>query len=276
MQRIERHRSFGGFQDVYRHASKVLGCDMTFSVYLPPKIEKERCHVLYFLSGLTCTHENFTTKAGVQRYASEAGLVVVVPDTSPRGDGVPDDPATDLGQGAGFYVNATQPPWSSHFHMYDYVIRELPGLVEASFHVTDRRGIFGHSMGGHGALVIALKNPGRYRSVSAFAPIVSPMRCPWGEKAFTAYLGPDRERWRDHDATELVRKAREKLPLFVDQGTADPFLDTQLKPELLEEACRQSKYPLTLRRQDGYDHSYYFIASFIADHIEHHRRALEA
>lgn len=276
MQRIERHRSFGGFQDVYRHASKVLGCDMTFSVYLPPKIEKERCHVLYFLSGLTCTHENFTTKAGVQRYASEAGLVVVVPDTSPRGDGVPDDPATDLGQGAGFYVNATQPPWSSHFHMYDYVIRELPGLVEASFHVTDRRGIFGHSMGGHGALVIALKNPGRYRSVSAFAPIVSPMRCPWGEKAFTAYLGPDRERWRDHDATELVRKAREKLPLFVDQGTADPFLDTQLKPELLEEACRQSKYPLTLRRQDGYDHSYYFIASFIEDHIDHHRRALEA
>lgn len=276
MQRIERHRSFGGFQDVYRHASKVLGCDMTFSVYLPPKIEKERCHVLYFLSGLTCTHENFTTKAGVQRYASEAGLVVVVPDTSPRGDGVPDDPATDLGQGAGFYVNATQPPWSSHFHMYDYVIRELPGLVEASFHVTDRRGIFGHSMGGHGALVIALKNPGRYRSVSAFAPIVSPMRCPWGEKAFTAYLGPDRERWRDHDATELVREAKTKLPLFIDQGMADPFLESQLKPELLEEACRQSKHPLTLRRQEGYDHSYYFIASFIADHIEHHRRALEA
>ena len=276
MQRIERHRSFGGFQDVYRHASKVLGCDMTFSVYLPPKIEKERCHVLYFLSGLTCTHENFTTKAGVQRYASEAGLVVVVPDTSPRGDGVPDDPATDLGQGAGFYVNATQPPWSSHFHMYDYVIRELPGLVEASFHVTDRRGIFGHSMGGHGALVIALKNPGRYRSVSAFAPIVSPMRCPWGEKAFTAYLGPDRERWRDHDATELVREAKTKLPLFIDQGMADPFLESQLKPELLEEACRQSKHPLTLRRQEGYDHSYYFIATFIADHIEHHRRALEA
>lgn len=276
MQRIERHRSFGGFQDVYRHTSKVLRCDMTFSVYLPPKIEKERCHVLYFLSGLTCTHENFTTKAGVQRYASEAGLVVVVPDTSPRGGGVPDDSASDLGQGAGFYVNATQAPWSSHFRMYDYVTKELPELVEANFHVTDRRGIFGHSMGGHGALVVALKNPGRYRSVSAFAPIVSPMRCPWGEKAFTAYLGTDRERWREYDAAELVREAKTKLPLFIDQGMADPFLESQLKPELLEEACRQSKHPLTLRRQEGYDHSYYFIASFIADHIEHHRRALES
>jgi len=275
MKRVSRNRCFGGFQDVYRHSSEVLGCDMTFSVYLPPKIEKERCHVLYFLSGLTCTHENFTTKAGVQRYASEAGLVVVVPDTSPRGEGVPDDPATDLGQGAGFYLNATQPPWSKHFRMYDYVTKELPDLVEANFHVTDRRGVFGHSMGGHGALVVALKNPGRYRSVSAFSPIVAPMRCPWGEKAFTAYLGNDREAWRAYDATELVARAKERLPILVDQGTVDSYLESQLKPELLEEACRQAGHPLTLRRQEGYDHSYYFIATFVADHVEHHRRALE-
>jgi len=275
MKRVSRNRCFGGFQDVYRHSSEVLGCDMTFSVYLPPKIEKERCHVLYFLSGLTCTHENFTTKAGVQRYASEAGLVVVVPDTSPRGEGVPDDAATDLGQGAGFYLNATQAPWSKHFRMYDYVTKELPDLVEKSFHVTDRRGIFGHSMGGHGALVVALKNPGRYRSVSAFSPIVAPMRCPWGEKAFTAYLGNDREAWRAYDATELVARAKERLPILVDQGTVDSYLESQLKPELLEEACRQAGHPLTLRRQEGYDHSYYFIATFVADHVEHHRRALE-
>ena len=275
MKRVSRNRCFGGFQDVYRHSSEVLGCDMTFSVCLPPKIEKERCHVLYFLSGLTCTHENFTTKAGVQRYASEAGLVVVVPDTSPRGEGVPDDPATDLGQGAGFYLNATQPPWSKHFRMYDYVTKELPDLVEANFHVTDRRGVFGHSMGGHGALVVALKNPGRYRSVSAFSPIVAPMRCPWGEKAFTAYLGNDREAWRAYDATELVARAKERLPILVDQGTVDSYLESQLKPELLEEACRQAGHPLTLRRQEGYDHSYYFIATFVADHVEHHRRALE-
>lgn len=275
MNRLSRNRCFGGFQDVYRHGSQVLGCDMTFSVFLPPKAEKERCHVLYFLSGLTCTHENFTTKAGVQRYAAEAGLVVVVPDTSPRGEGVPDDPATDLGQGAGFYVNATQAPWSKHYRMYDYVTKELPELVEKNFHVTDRRSIFGHSMGGHGALVVALKNPGRYRSVSAFSPIVAPMRCPWGEKAFTAYLGQDREAWRAYDTTELVAQAKEKLPLFVDQGTEDPFLEKQLKPELLEEACRQSGHPLELRRQEGYDHSYYFIATFIEDHVQHHRRALE-
>lgn len=275
MKRVSRNRCFGGFQDVYRHSSEVLGCDMTFSVYLPPKIEKERCHVLYFLSGLTCTHENFTTKAGVQRYAAEAGLLVVVPDTSPRGEGVPDDPATDLGQGAGFYLNATQAPWSKHFRMYDYVTKELPDLVEANFHVTDRRGVFGHSMGGHGALVVALKNPGRYRSVSAFSPIVAPMRCPWGEKAFMAYLGNDREAWRAYDATELVARAKERLPILVDQGTEDPFLQSQLKPELLEEACRQAGHPLTLRRQEGYDHSYYFIATFVADHVEHHRRALE-
>lgn len=274
MERISRNRSFDGFQDVYRHGSKVTGCDMTFSAYLPPRAETEKCPVLYFLSGLTCTQENFTTKAGVQRYASEHGLIVVAPDTSPRGEGVADDAAYDLGQGAGFYVNATEEPWAKHYRMYDYVVHELPELIESALPASDARGVFGHSMGGHGALVVALKNPGRYRSVSAFSPIVAPTQCPWGEKALSAYLGSDRERWRAYDATELVREAKERLPILIDQGSDDQFLKTQLKPELFREACEAVGHPLTLRMQPGYDHSYYFIASFIEDHVKHHAGGL--
>lgn len=276
MERVSNHRCFGGYQSVHRHQSKVLGCEMTFSVYLPPKAEKEKCPVLYFLSGLTCTQENFTTKAGFQRYASEHGLIVVVPDTSPRGKDVADDPAYDLGQGAGFYVNATEAPWAKHYRMYDYVVKELPELIEKSFPANDRRSVFGHSMGGHGALIVALKNPGRYRSVSAFSPIVAPTRVPWGEKAFTAYLGQDREAWRKYDATELIQDAKERHLLFIDQGTDDQFLEKELKPDLLKEACKRAGHPINLRMHQGYDHSYYFIASFVEEHISHHAAALNA
>ncbi len=276
MERIEHRACFGGWQDVWRHHPDVLGCDMNVAVYLPPQATRERCPVLYWLSGLTCTEQNFITKAGAQRYAAEHGVIIVAPDTSPRGDDVADVDGYDLGKGAGFYVNATQAPWSAHYRMYDYVANELPTLVEANFPVTAARAISGHSMGGHGALTIALKNPGRYRSVSAFSPIVAPSQVPWGEKAFTAYLGEDREAWKRHDTVELVRSdsTGEKLPLLVDQGDADEFLATQLKPELLREACADANHPLTLRMQPGYDHSYYFIASFIGDHIAHHARAL--
>jgi S-formylglutathione hydrolase len=214
------------------------------------------------------------TKAGAQGWAAEEGIAVIFPDTSPRGEGVANDDAYDLGQGAGFYVNATQAPWAAHFRMHDYVVEELPALVEAHFPANGARAISGHSMGGHGALVIALRNPGRYRSVSAFSPIVAPMRVPWGEKAFTAYLGDDRDAWKPWDATELVAGAEERLPLLVDQGDADEFLAAQLKPELLRAACEAAGHPLTLRLQPGYDHSYYFIASFIGDHVAHHAKAL--
>jgi S-formylglutathione hydrolase len=270
-------KSFGGHQKVFRHDSRVLGCAMHFAVYLPPKAEREKCPVLYWLSGLTCTEQNFITKAGAQEHAARHGIILVVPDTSPRGEGVPDDPAYDLGCGAGFYLNATHAPWSSHYRMHDYVVYELPSLIEAQLPVVaDRRGIFGHSMGGHGALVLALKNPGRYRSVSAFAPIVAPASCPWGEKAFRAYLGDDRAAWKEWDTTELVKTASERLPMLVDQGYDDPFFAEQLKPELLRKACDEAGHPLTLRLQPGYDHSYYFIASFVRDHIEHHAAALNA
>jgi S-formylglutathione hydrolase len=270
-------KSFGGHQKVFRHDSRVLGCAMHFAVYLPPKAEREKCPVLYWLSGLTCTEQNFITKAGAQEHAARHGIILVVPDTSPRGEGVPDDPAHDLGCGAGFYLNATHAPWSSHYRMHDYVVHELPSIIEAAFPVApDRRGIFGHSMGGHGALVLALKNPGRYRSVSAFAPIVAPASCPWGEKAFRAYLGDDRAAWKEWDATELVKTARERLPILLDQGYEDPFFAEQLRPELLRKACDEAGHPLTLRLQPGYDHSYYFIASFVRDHVEHHAAALNA
>jgi S-formylglutathione hydrolase len=250
---------------------------MTFAVFLPPQAEAERVPVVYWLSGLTCTDENFVTKAGAQQYAAEHGIAVVAPDTSPRGDGVPDDPeeAYDFGLGAGFYVNATQAPWSEHYHMYDYVVQELPELVNANFPVDpERQAIFGHSMGGHGALTIALKNPGRFRSVSAFAPIVAPTQVAWGHKALGNYLGPDREAWKDYDACELIATATERLPLLVDQGDADQFLEEQLKPELLEAACKAHDHPLTLRMQPGYDHSYFFMASFMKDHFAHHAEAL--
>jgi S-formylglutathione hydrolase len=276
MERIEHRACFGGWQDVYRHRSAVLDCGMTVGVYLPPQAAHGPCPVLYWLSGLTCNEQNFITKAGAQRYAAEHGIILVAPDTSPRGQDVANDEAYDLGQGAGFYVNATREPWAEHYRMYDYVVDELPALVEAKFPTTDVRAISGHSMGGHGALVIALRNPGRYRSASAFSPIVAPSQVPWGEKAFAAYLGDDREAWKQYDAVELVKGAREKLPLLVDQGDADEFLTGQLKPELLRAACAAADHRLELRLQPGYDHSYYFIASFIGDHIAHHARAMRA
>ena len=276
MERIEHRACFGGWQDVYRHRSETLDCDMHVAIYLPPQAQDGPVPVLYWLSGLTCTEQNFITKAGAQRYAAEHGVILVAPDTSPRGDGVADAEGYDLCKGAGFYVNATQAPWSAHYRMYDYIVDELPALIEAEFPATDARGISGHSMGGHGALTIALKNPGRYRSVSAFSPIVAPSRVPWGEKAFGAYLGDDREAWRLYDAVDLIRDAPERLPLLVDQGDADEFLRTQLKPELLQAAAGATGHPLTLRLQPGYDHSYYFIASFIGEHIAHHAKALNA
>lgn len=274
MERLEHRACSGGWQDVYEHASSTLGCTMRFAVYLPPQAEAQKLPVLYWLSGLTCTEQNFITKAGAQRYAAEHGIILVAADTSPRGDGVADAEGYDLGKGAGFYVDATQAPWAAHYRMYDYIVHELPALIEAEFPATGARAISGHSMGGHGALTIALKNPGRYRSVSAFSPIVAPTQVPWGEKAFAAYLGPDRAAWRAHDAVELIAQATERLPLLVDQGDADEFLRTQLKPELLQAAAAAAGHPLILRMQPGYDHSYYFIASFIGDHLAHHAEAL--
>lgn len=279
LENISCQKSFGGWHKRYRHRSTSLNCDMIFAVYLPPQAEQgEKLPVLYWLSGLTCTDENFMQKAGAHRLAAELGLIIVAPDTSPRGAGVPDDPnaAYDFGLGAGFYLNATEAPWAQHYRMYDYVVDELPALIEANFPVSDKRGISGHSMGGHGALVCALKNPGRYQSLSAFAPITNPADCPWGEKAFSGYLGSDRSRWREWDACALVAKAQEKLPILVDQGDRDDFMTSQLKPEALEVAAKAAEHPLTLRIQPGYDHSYYFIASFIDDHLRHHAQALKA
>lgn len=274
MQRVEQHASFGGRQEVWKHTSTALNCEMRFGVYLPPAaLHGERCPVLYWLSGLTCTEQNFITKAGVQEHAARHNLIVVAPDTSPRGEGVANDPGYDLGQGAGFYLNATCEPWAAHFRMEDYVVEELPALVEQHFPATQKRSVFGHSMGGHGALTLALRHPGRYASVSAFAPIVAPSAVPWGQKAFAAYLGEDRAAWTAHDTVSLIAKARERLPLLVDQGEADEFL-SQLQPERLREACAAVGHPLTLRLHAGYDHSYYFIASFIGEHVAHHAAAL--
>ena len=275
MEQVARIRSFGGWQLRYKHASSVLACDMHFSLYLPPQAEAGPVPLLTWLSGLTCTDENFVQKAGAQRAAAEHGVALLAPDTSPRGDGVADDPegSWDLGLGAGFYLNATQAPWASHYRMYDYVLDELPGLVIAQQPIDERaQAVFGHSMGGHGALTLALRNPERFRSVSAFAPICAPMRCPWGVKAFSNYLGPDRDAWKEHDSCELISRSEKRLPLLVDQGSADGFLQEQLKPELLEQACADSAYPITLRMQEGYDHSYFFIASFIEEHIAFHAR----
>jgi S-formylglutathione hydrolase len=273
-ERIEHRACFGGWQDVYRHESKVLGCAMTVGVYYPPQAEDGPCPVLYWLSGLTCTEQNFISKAGAQRYAAEHGIILVAPDTSPRGDAVADADGYDLGKGAGFYLNATREPWASHYRMYDYIVEELPAWVETDPAASDVRAISGHSMGGHGALTIALRNPGRYRSVSAFSPIVAPSQVPWGEKAFSAYLGEDRQAWLQYDATALIAGAEERLPLLVDQGGADEFLDSQLRPQLLQAACEAAGHPLQLRMQPGYDHSYYFISSFIGDHIAHHAKAM--
>ncbi len=275
---IARQRCFGGWQLRCRHRSETLDCDMTFAVYLPPQAGQAGAQlpVLYWLSGLTCTDENFTQKAGAQRLAAKLGIVIVCPDTSPRGAQVPSDPdgAWDFGLGAGFYVNATEAPWDRHYRMHDYVVHELPVLVEANFPVSQRRGISGHSMGGHGALVCALRNPGHYRSVSAFSPICHPSVVPWGEKALSRFLGADKAAWKDWDACELIASAGERLPLLVDQGADDSFLQSQLRPELLDAAARAAGHPLELRMQAGYDHSYYFVASFIDDHLRHHAAAL--
>jgi S-formylglutathione hydrolase len=278
IENISSNRSFGGWHRQYSHFSEVLGCQMRFAVYLPPQADNgEKVPVLYWLSGLTCTDENFMQKAGAHRVAAELGIAIVAPDTSPRGNGVPDDRdgAYDFGLGAGFYVNSTQAPWNKHYQMYDYVVKELPALIESGFPVSGQRAISGHSMGGHGALVIALRNADRYTSVSAFSPISNPVNCPWGEKAFSNYLGDDRACWAQYDASELMKNSTAHLPALVDQGDADNFLAEQLKPEALQAAAAERAYPLELRMQAGYDHSYFFIASFIADHLKFHAAHLK-
>jgi S-formylglutathione hydrolase len=275
LETVSTNRMFGGVQGVYRHHSREAKTAMTFSVFLPPQPGPRP--VVWYLSGLTCTHANVTEKGQFQRACAELGLIFVAPDTSPRGEGVPDDAegAYDFGLGAGFYVDATQAPWAANYRMESYIVSELPEVIAANFPVDmARQGLTGHSMGGHGALTLALKNPGRWKSVSAFAPISSPMRCPWGEKALGGYLGSDRDAWRRYDATALLDDGARVPELLVDQGEADNFLEGQLKPELLEEACRKAGVPLTLRRQPGYDHSYYFIASFLEDHLRWHAERL--
>jgi S-formylglutathione hydrolase len=273
-------RAHGGTQHVVKHSSRATGTDMTFSVYLPPQAhDGAACPVVWYLSGLTCTHANVTEKGEYRRACAELGLIFVAPDTSPRGEGVPDDPAAayDFGLGAGFYVNATQPPFDRHYRMHDYVVEELPQAIASAFPVDlSRHAITGHSMGGHGALTIALRNPGRYRSVSAFAPIVAPAQVPWGEKAFAGYLGEDRSAWRAHDAVALIEDGARVPEILVDQGAADSFLETQLRPDLLEAACRDAGIALSLRMQEGYDHSYYFISTFMEDHLRWHAERLAA
>lgn len=275
---VSRNKSFGGWHTQYSHHSRVLACPMRFAIYLPPQaMEGNPVPVLYWLSGLTCSDENFMQKAGAQRVAAELGIAIVAPDTSPRGEGVADDPAYDLGMGAGFYINATQSPWQAHYQMYDYVTDELPALIEAHFPVSTHRAISGHSMGGHGALVAALRQPERYRSVSAFSPISHPSHCPWGQKAFTAYLGDDPTAWRAWDSCELLSCYEgQPLPTRVDVGSDDAFLTTQLGIEDLVAAAQARSWPLELHQHPGYDHSYYFVASFIEDHLRFHARYLLA
>ena len=276
MKILSENKSFGGWIKRCEHESAALNCNMVFAIYLPPAAEEKPVPVLYWLSGLTCTDENVMQKAGAQRVAAELGIALVCPDTSPRGTDLPGEhDSYDFGSGAGFYLNATEAPWSQHYNMYDYIVDELPGVIRANFPVSDKASISGHSMGGHGALTIALKNPGKYQSVSAFSPICNPTNCPWGEKVFTHYLGSDRSTWAQYDAALLVEAGAEKLPVLVDQGEADEFLKEQLKPESLQAACEKTNYPLTLRMHEGYDHSYFFIASFIEDHLRYHDNALK-
>ena len=276
METLSEQRCHGGVQGFYRHESRETGTPMRFAVYLPPAVQNEPVPVLYFLAGLTCTEETATIKAGAQAHASRLGLALVMPDTSPRGAGIEgEDDDWDFGTGAGFYLDATREPWSAHYRMYAWVTGELRNLVASRFPVRDdSTGIFGHSMGGHGALTIALRNPDAYRSVSAFAPICAPAQCPWGEKAFSGYLGDDRAAWTGHDATALIESGARCAPILVDQGEDDQFLEAQLHPHLLEQACAAAGQPLDVRRHAGYDHSYYFIQTFIADHLEHHAGAL--
>lgn len=275
---VSQNKAFGGWHKRYKHNATSLNCEMSFAVYLPPQAsEKQKVPCIYWLSGLTCTDENFMQKAGAFRVAAELGIAIIAPDTSPRGEDVPDDPnkGYDLGLGAGFYLNATQAPWDEHYHMYDYITQELPTLIESNFPINDKRAISGHSMGGHGALVLSLRNPDLYTSASAFSPISNPVNCPWGQKAFTAYLGNNQDDWKEYDSSILIEKAVRHTPILVDQGENDQFLDEQLKPEALLKAAAQNNYPLELRMHQGYDHSYFFIASFIEDHIRHHARYLK-
>ena len=277
METVSTSKAYGGTQGVYRHASTATGTDMNFAVYVPPHDEGARLPVLWFLSGLTCTHANVMDKGEYRRTCAALGVILVAPDTSPRGDDVPDDEAYDFGKGAGFYVDATEEPWVQNFRMRSYVEKELPTLIAAEFAMADmaRQGICGHSMGGHGALTIALRNPERFRSVSAFAPIVAPLQCPWGETALGGYLGPDRTAWRAYDACALIEDGARVADILVDQGDADGFLADQLKPELLDEACEVAGIDLTLRMQPGYDHSYNFISTFMADHVAWHAERLK-
>lgn len=278
METVSTNRAFGGTQGVYRHDSAVTGAPMTFSVFVPDAPAGTRLPVLWYLSGLTCTHANVTDKGAFRAACAEHGVIFIAPDTSPRGEGVPDAEGYDFGQGAGFYVDATEEPWSANFRMKSYVEDELPALIATEFPTADltRQGITGHSMGGHGALTIALRNPTRFRSVSAFAPIVSPLHCPWGEKALGGYIGADKAKWRIYDACALIEDGARVAEILVDQGDADHFLTEQLKPELLEKACANAGIALTLRMQAGYDHSYYFISTFMADHIAWHAKRLKA
>lgn len=273
---VESHQAYGGTQGVYRHASSSTGTDMTFSVFVPPHADGAKLPVLWYLSGLTCTHANVTDKGEYRQACAEHGVIFVAPDTSPRGDDVPDDDAYDFGKGAGFYVDATEAPWADNFRMRTYVEQDLPGLIAAAFPMANlrRQGIMGHSMGGHGALTIGLRNPDRFGSISAFSPIVSPLNCPWGDKALTGYLGPDRDAWREYDACALIEDGARTDALLVDQGDADQFLSDQLKPELLKAACAAAGIDLTLRMQPGYDHSYYFISTFMTDHVKWHAERL--
>jgi len=271
METVSTNRSYGGTQGVYSNASSETGTDMSFAVYVPDHEEGAKLPVLWYLSGLTCTHANVMEKGEYRRAASELGLIIIAPDTSPRGEGVPDDPAYDMGQGAGFYVDATEEPWSTHFRMRSYIETELPELIAANFPADmSRQGIFGHSMGGHGALTLALRNSDRYKSVSAFSPIVAPTNCPWGKKALGRYLGLDKAAWRQYDACALIEDGARVTDILVDQGTSDNFLEEQLKPQLLAEACAKADIPLTLNLREGYDHSYYFISTFMADHLRWH------
>ncbi|HST35113.1 MAG TPA: S-formylglutathione hydrolase [Allosphingosinicella sp.] len=275
LETLSTNKSFGGTQGVYRHASRQTGTDMTFSVFVPPQAEAAPCPVVWYLSGLTCTHANVTEKGEFRAACAELGLIFVAPDTSPRGENVPDDDAFDFGQGAGFYVDATEAPYAANYRMYSYVTQELPELIAANFPADmARQGITGHSMGGHGALTIALRNPGRHRSVSAFAPIAAPSQVPWGEKALGGYLGDDRAAWRAHDAVALIEDGARVPELLVDVGESDAFVEKQLRPDLLERSCAAAGIPLQLRLRSGYDHSYYFISTFMADHLRWHAERL--
>jgi S-formylglutathione hydrolase len=271
-----KHKMFDGMLEFFSHPSKACPPEMNFSVYLPPQAAKGACPVLYWLSGLTCTDENFMIKSGAQRFAAKHGVILVAPDTSPRKTGIPgEDETYDIGTGAGFYVNATEPPWAAHYRMYDYVTQELVDIVESRFPVAqNRRGIFGHSMGGHGAMVIALRNPGRYRSVSAFSPICVPSLSPWGQKIFAAYLGPDKKAWAAYDANELVKTVKDRQPILIDQGMADPYLEERLRLAEFEKTCREVNYPVEIRKRDGYDHSYFYISTYIREHLQYHAERL--